>query len=216
MDERVLSSPFLFRFYSRQSSVFPGWAHLRSLPIFLWAARCRGRDGPLVLRRSGNASAPGTHERSTMFARPGNIPASVFCHRRRRKPGAFLSLRWHAAHRVSDYPGRGRRQCRNRLPHTSTLGSCGRSRSCYRRGVYRFWQRASALHATRSPVLFDLYDLYGQGLVNCGKIALLSIPDIVPASIRLQGAGAMLFKLMELKWLWADPGEVTSLMILLS
>jgi hypothetical protein len=71
-------------------------------------------------------------------------------------------------------------------------------------------------HQARVPVLFELYDLYGQGLVNCGKIALLSIPDIVPASIRLQGAGAMLFKLMELKWLWADPGEVTSLMILLS
>jgi hypothetical protein len=66
------------------------------------------------------------------------------------------------------------------------------------------------------PVLIELYDLYGQRRVYCGTIALLSIPDIVPASIRLQGAGAMLFKLMELQWLWAAPGEVNSLMTLLS
>src|ERR1700680_845116 len=134
MDERVLSSPFLFRFCSRQSFVFPGWTHLRSLPIFLWAARCRGRDGPLVLPRSGNASPPGTHERWTLFARLGNIPAFAFCRCGWRKPGAFLSLWRHAAHRVSDHPSDSRRQCGIRLPHASTLGSCSRSRSSYRRG----------------------------------------------------------------------------------
>src|SRR6202041_1313095 len=111
MDERVLSSPFLFRFCPRQSAVFPGWTHLRSLPIFLWAARCRGRDGPLVLCGSGNPSAPGTHERSTLFARLGNIPAFAFCHCGWRKPGALLSLWRHAAHRVSDHPSDRRRQC---------------------------------------------------------------------------------------------------------
>src|SRR6202041_2683558 len=58
MDERVLSSPLLFRFCKRQSAVFRVWTHLRGFQIFLWALRCRGSCGPLVLCGSGNPSAP--------------------------------------------------------------------------------------------------------------------------------------------------------------
>jgi hypothetical protein len=71
-----------------------------------------------------------------------------------------------------------------------------------RQGNYR--NDPGAIGPLASPVLFELYDLYQQGLVHCGKAALLSIPDIVPANIRLQGPGANLFNLMELKWLWGD------------
>lgn len=65
-------------------------------------------------------------------------------------------------------------------------------------------------------ILFELYYLYGQGLVNSGNVAVLSAAEIVPANFRIQGPGAALFKLMELKWIWAEPGDLNPVISLLS
>jgi len=46
--------------------------------------------------------------------------------------------------------------------------------------------------------LFEIFDLYTRGLLNASGVALLSLPDIVPSKMRIQGTGAQLFNMMEL------------------
>ena len=43
-----------------------------------------------------------------------------------------------------------------------------------------------------------IYDLYLQGMLNASGMALLSLADIKPGKIKVQGAGATLYELMEL------------------
>jgi hypothetical protein len=64
------------------------------------------------------------------------------------------------------------------------------------------------------PVLFEAYDLYTRGLVNCGNDALLGVADVVPAKLRLQGPGAVMFNLMELRFI--DSEDVNPLVAVLS
>ena len=47
-------------------------------------------------------------------------------------------------------------------------------------------------------ILYEVFDLYSRGLVSGGASALLGLLDINPAQMTVQGAGPVLFQLMEL------------------
>jgi hypothetical protein len=81
-----------------------------------------------------------------------------------------------------------------------------------RQGSYR--DAVAAIGPAQIPVLFEAYDLYTRGLIHCGGDALLGLADIAPAKLRLQGPGAVLFNLMELRFI--DPSDVNPLISVLS
>jgi hypothetical protein len=73
--------------------------------------------------------------------------------------------------------------------------------------------RDGVIPPTTVPVLYEIYDLYSRGLINGRGKALLGLTNIAPTRLRLQGAGAVLFNLMELFTL--DVQDVNSLIPLL-
>ena len=56
----------------------------------------------------------------------------------------------------------------------------------------------SALDTNIIALLVEIFDLYTRGLLNASGVALLSLPNIVPSKMRIQGTGAQLFNMMEL------------------
>jgi hypothetical protein len=56
----------------------------------------------------------------------------------------------------------------------------------------------TTLGEKRISLLQEIADLYAQGLLNCSGEALLGLSGVNPSKMRIQGTGAMLYKLMEL------------------
>jgi hypothetical protein len=73
---------------------------------------------------------------------------------------------------------------------------------------YRGNQEAIAkLGLEGQGLLTEIYDLYQQGLLHGGGEAWISLPDVNPASMRLQGSGAVLAQLMVLDTIPATDRE---------